>query len=119
MEAGLGTLTRLANGSLDRILLVANPSVKSIEVARRAQKILVDRNIGAAITLVANRIRDEADLAQITGALTDVDHIAIPEDPTIADADIRARSPMDEAPESLAVEAIAALALSWTRTRCV
>jgi CO dehydrogenase nickel-insertion accessory protein CooC1 len=114
MEAGLGTLTRMAEGSLDRVLLVANPSVKSIEVARRARQIIVDRNIGASIVVVANRLRDEADLVQITGALDGVDHIAIPEDPAIATADRRALSPVDEAPHSPAVEAIAALARSWT-----
>ncbi len=115
MEAGLGTLTRMAEGSLDRVLLVANPSVKSIEVAQRARQIIVDRNISTSMVVVANRLRDEDDLAQITGALDGVEHIAIPEDPAIAVADVRALSPMDDAPHSPAVTAIDRLARSWTQ----
>ncbi len=115
MEAGLGTLTRMAEGSLDRVLLVANPSVKSIEVAQRARQIILDRKIGASMVVVANRLRDEADLAQITGALDGVEHIAILEDPAIATADIRALSPVDEAPDSLAIQVIDGLARSWTQ----
>lgn len=114
MEAGLGTLTRMSEGSLDRILLVTNPSVKSIEVARRARQIADERNIGAALLVVANRLRDDTDLAQIVDALDGVDHIAIPEDPAVSAADMRARSPVDEAPDSPAVTAIASLARSWS-----
>jgi CO dehydrogenase nickel-insertion accessory protein CooC1 len=113
MEAGLGTLTRMAEGSLDRVLLVTNPSVKSIEVARRARQVIADRNIGASIVVIANRLRGNGDLEQIVEALPGVDHIEILEDSAIATADIRALSPFDEAPQSQAVEAIDALARSW------
>ena len=116
MEAGLGTLTRMDEDSLDRVLLVANPSVKSIEVAQRARQIIADRKIGASIVVVANRLRHESDLAQITAALGGLDTVAIPEDPAIATADIRALSPVDEAPHSPAVEAIESLARSWTHS---
>lgn len=119
MEAGLGTLTRMAKDSLDRVLLVTNPSVKSLEVAQRARQIIVERNIGASMVVVANRLRDEADLAQITGALDGVDCIAIPEDPAIATADMLALSPVDAAPDSPAVKAIDALARSWKRSALV
>jgi CO dehydrogenase nickel-insertion accessory protein CooC1 len=114
MEAGLGTLTRMAEGSLDRVLLVVNPSVKSIEVAQRARQIIAERNIGAPIVVVANRLRDDADLARITEALDGLDSIAIPEDPAITTADIQARSPVDEAPDSPAVATIDELARSWS-----
>lgn len=114
MEAGLGTLTRMAEGSLDRVLLVVNPSVKSIEVAQRARQIIAERNIGASIVVVANRLRDDADLARITEALDGLDSIAIPEDLAITTADIQARSPVDEAPDSPAVATIDELARSWS-----
>ena len=45
MEAGVGTLTRMDEGSLDLALLVAEPSPKSIEVAGRAAQIIAELGI--------------------------------------------------------------------------
>lgn len=114
MEAGLGTLSRMAEGSLDRVLLVVNPSVKSIDIAQRARQIIADRGIGAATVIIANRLRDEGDLTRITDALGGLDHIGIPEDPTIAEADMCGVSPVDATPMSPAVLAITRLAGLWT-----
>lgn len=114
MEAGLGTIIRMREGSLDLVLLVVNPSAKSIEVAHRARQIIAERRITASILVVANRLRFEADLAQITSALPGLDLVAIPEDPAIGTADLQALSPVDAAPESPAVQAIAVLARSWS-----
>lgn len=65
------------------------------------------------MVVIANRLRDEADLEQIADALPGLDIIAIPEDPAIGRADIQALSPVDEAPHSRAVEELGALARSW------
>ena len=41
LEAGIGVLSRMKKGSLDAVLVVANPTPKSIEVARRAAEAAV------------------------------------------------------------------------------
>ena len=115
MEAGLGTLTRMAEGALDRALLVVNPSVKSTEVARRAQEIIAERKIGAEITVIANRLRGERDLEEIRSALDSVEVVAVPEDLEIRMADVRGLSPADAAPDSPAVRAVVSLSRTWTR----
>ena len=45
LEAGIGVLSRMKKGSLDAVLVVANPTPKSIEVARRAAEAAVAREI--------------------------------------------------------------------------
>ena len=113
MEAGLGILPRMGENSLDRVLLVLNPSVKSIEVVRRALQIIVERKITASPVVVANRIRGETDLEPVRAALNGVEMVLVPEDPEIRMADVHALSPFDAAPHSPAVQVIVKLARSW------
>ena len=116
MEAGLGILTRMPEGSLDRALLVVNPSIKSTEVARRAREIIAERRITSNILVIANRLRSEEDLAEVRAALGNGNLVPVPEDPAIRMADIRAISPVDAAPGSPAVQALASLARLWIPT---
>ena len=60
-EAGVGTLTRMAEAAVDAILVVVEPTPKSIEVAQRAIALAAERGIGPVIVL-ANRVDGEADL---------------------------------------------------------
>ncbi len=109
MEAGVGTLTRLAESTLDLALLVAEPTAKSLEVARRAAEILAERKIGP-ILVVANRVRDPADVELVQSVLGETELVAIPEDPTVLRADRDGLSPIDSAPDGPAVRALADLA---------
>ena len=109
MEAGAGTLTRMDQGALDVALLIVEPSAKSIDVARRAQAIIVERQIGLSL-VVANRVRAVEDLAFVRESFPGLEIIAIPEDPSVSQADRAARSPVDTSPTAPAVEAVAALA---------
>lgn len=115
MEAGIGTLTRIPERSLDRVLLVTNPSVKALEVARLARQILTDRGVTSTITLVANRVRGSEDVDQIRAAFPDLDLVTVPEDGAIQRADLEGLSPLDTEPHAPAVRAIVDLA----RTRIV
>ena len=115
MEAGLGMLTRMDEGSLDRALLVTDASPKSIEVTRRAREIIAARKITTATLVIANRVRGEADLEHVRVALGDVDLVAVPEDVEIRRADFHGLSPVDAAPDSPAVQALTSLARSWTQ----
>ncbi len=112
MEAGIGTLVRMAENSLDLVLLVVNPSEKSLEVARRAREIIAERKIAPRSMVVANRLQGEEDLSLVHAALDMAELATIPEDPAVRYADIQGRSPIDSLPPSPAVEALAALTRS-------
>ena len=114
MEAGAGTLTRMPPGALDFALLVVEPSAKSIDVARRASAIIAERQIGLAL-VIANRMRDPQDLELVRAGFPSFEIFAIPDDPTLSQADRDAQSPMDVNPASPAVQAIGELAARLNR----
>jgi CO dehydrogenase maturation factor len=108
LEAGLGTITRLAPGNADAVLVVANPSAKALGVARRAVEAASDKT---EVIVLANRVRDEYDLDAIRAVLgEDRELIVIPEDPSIALADRDGLAPIDLDEDSPGVTALVALA---------
>ena len=108
MEAGVGNLTRMGEGTIDAILAIVEGTPKSIEVARRARDIAAERRVGR-VWIVANRVRDDADRSLLANALGTID-FEIPEDPAILDADRDGKCVLDTAPAAPAVTAIAAMA---------
>ncbi|MEA2220208.1 MAG: dehydrogenase maturation factor [Solirubrobacteraceae bacterium] len=104
LEAGVGVLSRMEKGSLDVVLVVANPTPKSIEVARRAVETAVAREI--RVLVIANRVADDEDLAAIAGVLGEHDIVVVPEDPVIARADAEGLAPIDLDDASPGVRAI-------------
>jgi CO dehydrogenase maturation factor len=113
LEAGLGTLLRLSPGDADVVLVVANPTAKALEVARRAVEIAAGV---AEVVVLANRVRDEADLDAIRAALPDRELVVVPEDNVIAAADRDGSAPIDLDPHSPAVATLAQLAQRLTHT---
>ncbi len=107
LEAGVGVLTRMEVGSLDIVLVVANPTPKSIEVARRAAQAAVAREI--RVLVVANRVSDEEDLELIRSVLGEHEMAIVPEDPVIARADAEGVAPIDLDDTSPGVRAIVAI----------
>lgn len=93
LEAGTGVLTRMQTGSLDVVLVVANPTPKSIEVARRAVEAAVAREI--TVLVVANRVASDDDLEAIRSVLGEHDMAVVPDDPAIARADAEGLAPID------------------------
>lgn len=106
MEAGVGTIVRNGNG--DVVIVVAEPSVKSIDVARRAAEAASDQ--GAEVIVVANRVRDEADREAISSALEGYETVVVPEDRVIAAADERGVAPIDAGRDAPGVRALLGLA---------
>lgn len=104
LEAGIGVLTRMETGSLDVVLVVVNPTPKSIEVARRAVETARARDI--EVLVVANRVAGDADLAAITAVLGDEEIVVVPDDPAIARADAEGLAPIDLDEASPGVRAI-------------
>jgi CO dehydrogenase maturation factor len=104
LEAGIGVLARMEVGSLDVALVVANPTPKSVEVARRAAEAAAAREI--PVLVVANRIATDADLEAITAVLGDYEIVVVPDDPIIARADAEGLAPIDLDENSPGVRAI-------------
>lgn len=107
LEAGLSTVEGLREGDADVVLVVANPTAKSIDVARRA----IELASGVAeVIVLANRVRDHSDLELIRQIAGDLELIVIPEDEVIADADRNGTAPIDLDPDAAGVAAIVRLA---------
>lgn len=108
-EAGLGTLTRLGAGAVDLVLVVAEPSAKSLEVASRAAARVEVAALGR-VEIVANRLREQGELAAIRAATGALAVHPIPEDPALLAADRDGNPPLDAAPDAPAVRALVDLA---------
>jgi CO dehydrogenase maturation factor len=109
LEAGIGTLTRLDPQTVDVVVVVVEPTPRSIEVARRAIDLADERGKGHVV-IVGNRIVDLADESRLRDAFPGHDLILVPLDQAVADADRNGLSPLDHAPGSLAVLALLELA---------
>jgi len=107
LEAGLGTVDRIEEGVLDVLLVVTNPTGKSLEVARRA---IEAASAVADIVVVANRVSGEADLELMREVLGDRELFVIPEDAVIAAADREGIAPIDLDPDAPGVAALVRLA---------
>jgi len=109
LEAGLGTLLRVQAGQLDVALVVAQPTAKSIEVARRAVRIA---STTSRVMLIANRVRSNADVELIREGVAweGGDIVIVPDDPEVARADEEGLAPIDAAPNGPGVRAVEALA---------
>lgn len=116
LEAGTGTLTRLAGGAIDVAVVVVEPSPRSIEVGVRAATAARDRRAGRVI-VVANRVREGDDLDAITSALGGAELVIVPDDPAIVEADRQGVAPLDLAPDAPAVTALRTLADRLTGAR--
>jgi CO dehydrogenase maturation factor len=107
MEAGLGTLRRVSPGQLDVVLVVVNPTAKSIDAAARAVEIAEPK---AEVVVVANRVTGHADLETIRHGLGERELVVIPEDPAIALADRDGVAPLDVAAHAPGVRVMVDLA---------
>ncbi len=106
MEAGVGTIVR--NGKGDMVIVVAEPTVKSVDVARRVAGAATAQ--GAVVIVVANRVRSDADVEAIASSFDRHEVVVVPEDPVIAAADEQGRAPIDVDASSPGVKALLGLA---------
>lgn len=105
MEAGIGSLTRLEDSTVDITLVVVEPTPRSIDVARRGVHVADERQQGR-IVIVGNKITGEADRQRIIEAFGDRPTVFVPADPAIDAADRRGTSPSDDTPDAPGVRAI-------------
>lgn len=109
LEAGIGTLTRMAEATIDVALVVVEATPKSLEVGQRAVEVAALKDV-RTIIVVANRVRSEADRAVIDAAFPGCEIMSVPDDPAIVAADRDGVAPLDRAADSPAVVALAAIA---------
>ena len=108
-EAGIGTITRLGNEKVDVVLVVVEPTPKSLEVGSRAADLAREKMLGQ-VYVIASRVRSDADLEVVQKAFPENEVVAVPDDPSIVLADRRGISPLDLPEPGPAVSALAALA---------
>lgn len=108
-EAGIGTVMRLAGRPVDVVVVVAEPTAKSLEVGRRAAEIVEEGQLGR-IVVAANRMCDEQDLTRLRRVFPTREVHLVPEDPAIVAAERAGAAPLDAAPDAPAVRALIALA---------
>jgi len=109
-EAGIGTLTRLAENAVDAVVIVVEATAKSLEVGARAAGLAGERAAMRTV-VIANRVRNDEDLQRVRAAFPDdVEVVAVPDDPVIVEADRKGVAPLDLDPAAPAIAAIAALA---------
>jgi CO dehydrogenase maturation factor len=109
LEAGLNDLVWANPAPDDVVLVVAEPSAKSVEIARRAASVAADLGV-KRIVGVANRSMGDDDVARMSEAIGGSDVVVVPEDRTVEEADHLGRAPYDLDASSPAMVAVAALA---------
>ncbi len=107
-EAGLGTVLRL-DAPVDVVVVVVEPTAKSLEVGRRAVESVTEGRPGRVI-VAANRVRDEADMARVRDAFPGLETVLVPDDPAIVDAERQGVAPLDAVPDAPGVRALVGLA---------
>ena len=108
-EAGVGTITRLNGQGVDVVLVVVEPTPKSLEVGFRAAGLAKEKGLDRVV-IVASRVRSDDDLAMVRSVFPDTDVVPIPDDPAIVEADRQGMAPLDLAPDGPAVRALVELA---------
>ena len=110
-EAGLEHLGRGTAKGIDVMLVVAEPSQKSLDLCSKI--INLSKKLGIInIYLIANKIVDESQLKAINQRVKDWQiplYHSIPFDPEIGKADLEGKSPMDAIENSKGISAIKSL----------
>ena len=107
-EAGLGTVLRLDGSAVDVVVVVVEPTAKSLDVGRRAADAVREGGLGRVV-VTANRVRDDEDAARVREAFPGLDAVLVPDDPAIVEAERRGVAPLDAAPDAPGVRALVGL----------
>jgi len=88
MEAGIEHLGRATAKAVDKLIVVVEPSQRSIETALRIKELAKDIGL-QNIAIVGNKIRSQSDREFLTSSLPDFEFLGfIPYDQAIIDADL-------------------------------
>ena len=115
-EAGLGTVLRLGDNPVDVVVVVVEPTAKSLEVGRRAAETVRESGLGRVV-VTANRVRDDEDAARVRAAFPGLEPVLVPDDPAVVQAERQGLAPLDAAADAPAVRALIGLAESLLPAR--
>ena len=110
-EAGLGTVMRLDGRPVDVVVVVVEPTAKSLEVGRRAAELVRESRLGRLV-VTANRVRDGDDATRVAAAFPGLSVSIVPDEPAINEAERRGVAPLDAAKDAPGVRALVGLAES-------
>lgn len=111
MEAGVEHLGRATVRGMDALLCVVEPGAQSIDVAQRITQLAKDVGVKETV-FIANKVTSEEDSEIMRGHLSPLGltiTTTIPFDPDLRRADALRIPPLDYAPNSPAVRAVASL----------
>jgi CO dehydrogenase maturation factor len=91
------------------VFIVVEPTVKSMRAGRRLSRLALVEKPPAVITVVANKVREDGDIARVEEATGLPVVASVPWDEAFADAEKAGLAPIDAAPTSAAVQAVEAL----------
>ena len=107
-EAGLEHLGRGTAKGIDVMLVIAEPSQKSLDLCSKIIKL--SKKLGIInIYLVANKVMDDSQIDIINERVKDWEiplYHSIPFDPEIGEADLKGISPIDHNPDSKGMKAL-------------
>lgn len=114
LEAGVNDLVWARPDAEDVVLVVTEPYLKSLEVARRA--VAVARQMGVQrVVVVANRVAGDEDGERVRQALPGLPLVEVPDNHDVGRAGREGVAPIDLAPASTAMQAVRALATDVLR----
>ena len=91
------------------VLIVVEPTAKSLLTARRLSRLSLDEEHPRRIVAVANKVREEGDI-ELIARRTGLEVVgAVPWDEALAEAEQQMAAPIDLAPDSAAVQAVESL----------
>jgi CO dehydrogenase maturation factor len=115
MEAGVEHLGRATSSEVDRLLIVVDPGLRSLEAAKKIRQLAAD--IGVRTAGVANRVRNAADRERIGRELPGLELLAwFPFDDALLGADRDGVRPYDDLAQAPADLARLVQALETLRT---
>jgi len=98
MEAGIEHLGRGTAEAVDAFIVVVEPGMRSVQTAHVVRGLAADIGV-KEVAAVANRVRNDDDLAFLTEALGDIELLgALPDSDVVRRADREGRSPFAEDP---------------------
>jgi len=99
MEAGIEHLARGTARAVDKLIVVVEPSRRSIETAHRIRKLAQDLGL-QNIAVVGNKIRSQSEKEFLIKHLPDLEFLGfIPYDQAVVDADLANRPLLDSSPQ--------------------